>query len=70
LSRHSLGNSERSGGVSVFGVVQIVFIILKLCNVIDWSWWCVFIPSFVSLGLILMILLIALGVCLWDDVRN
>lgn len=28
----------------MIGVIQIVFIILKLVKVIDWSWWIVFIP--------------------------
>ncbi len=36
-------------GLSVMGVVQIVFIILKLCNVISWSWWLVLIPLFLEL---------------------
>lgn len=31
-------------------VVQIVLVILKLCNLINWSWWLVLIPTWVSLG--------------------
>ena len=36
--------------VTLNDVVQIVFIILKLCNLISWSWWLVLIPTWVSLG--------------------
>ena len=33
-----------------YHVVQVVFIILKLCKLIDWSWWVVLIPIWISLG--------------------
>ena len=36
--------------VTLNDVVQVVFIILKLCKLIDWSWWFVLIPTWVSLG--------------------
>ena len=31
-------NSSSSSGTDILGVVQIVFITLKLIGVIDWSW--------------------------------
>lgn len=49
-----------TGGVSTLGVVQIVFIILKLVGVIDWSWWAVFIPLYISIGIIVLLLVIGL----------
>lgn len=33
-----------SGGVGFFGLLAIVFITLKLCGVINWSWWWVLAP--------------------------
>lgn len=36
--------------VTLNDVVQVVFIILKLCKLIDWSWWIVLIPIWISLG--------------------
>lgn len=36
--------------VTLNDVVQIVFIILKLCKLIEWNWWIVLIPTWVSLG--------------------
>ena len=32
------------GGVGFLGLLTIVFITLKLCNVINWSWWWVTMP--------------------------
>lgn len=32
-----MNNNSSKGGVSIVGVVQIVFIVLKLCNLINWS---------------------------------
>ena len=49
-----------TGGVSALGVVQIVFIILKLVGVINWSWWAVFIPLYISIASIILALIIAL----------
>ena len=45
------------GGIGVGTVVQIVFIILKLVNVIDWSWWAVFIPTFIGCAITFFALL-------------
>lgn len=39
------------------GILTIVFMVLKLTNNIDWSWWWVFSPLWISilLGLILFV---------------
>ena len=47
-----------TGGVSTLDVVQIVFIILKLVGVIEWSWWLVLIPLWISIVLIVLSLII------------
>lgn len=52
-----------SGGIGFPGVLQIVFIVLKLCKVISWSWWIVFLPTLIGLGLTILGLII-LGICL------
>ncbi len=49
-------------GVSLLGVLQIIFIVLKLCGLIDWSWWKVFIPMWIDLGIIVGFLLLYLVV--------
>lgn len=53
-------NNSRNagGGVGIATVLAIVFIVLKLCNLITWSWVWVLSPLWISFGLILVILLI------------
>ena len=48
-------NNTTTNGLGFNGVLQIVFIVLKLCKVIDWSWWWVLAPTWI--GIILVILL-------------
>ncbi len=43
-------NSVRAGGVSFCGLLAIVFIVLKLCNVITWSWGWVLAPLWAPLA--------------------
>jgi hypothetical protein len=39
--------STSSGGIGFVGMLTIVFIVLKLCNVIAWSWWWVLSPLWI-----------------------
>lgn len=39
-----MSNNNSSGGIGFCGLLAIVFIVLKLCNVITWSWWWVTSP--------------------------
>lgn len=56
-------SDSKSGGIGVFGLLGVVFVTLKLCKVIDWSWWWVTAPFWGPLALFLAILLIfGLGV--------
>ena len=36
-------------------VLFLIFLVLKLCDIIDWSWWLVFAPLWIPCGLILAI---------------
>lgn len=51
---------KRSGGIGFFGLLQIVFITLKLLKLIDWSWWLVFSPSLAWLALLIVALIIVI----------
>lgn len=51
-------SSSSSGGIGFFGLLAIVFITLKLLNVIAWSWWWVLAPIWMPLPLVLLIILI------------
>ena len=51
-------NSNSYRGVGFFGLLQIVFIALKEAKVIDWSWWLVFIPTWIDIGIIILLIII------------
>jgi hypothetical protein len=54
-----------SGGIGFTGLLTIVFIVLKLLGKIDWSWWWVLSPIWISILLVIVILvplLIILGI--------
>ena len=44
-----ISSGHGSSGIGILGVLQIIFIVLKLCGVIDWSWWLVFTPTFAEI---------------------
>lgn len=48
--------SVSTGGVGFFGLLAILFIGLKLCNVIDWAWWIVLLPITIPLVITLVVL--------------
>ena len=56
--------AEKSGSgnsISILGLLGIAFIVLKLCKVINWSWWWVTAPfwgGIVLVGFILFIVLV------------
>lgn len=47
-----------SSGVTLLGLVFIVFLTLKLCGVITWSWWWVTAPLWGGVALVALIALI------------
>jgi hypothetical protein len=38
-----------SAGIGFTGTLQVAFIVLKLCKVINWSWWWVLAPTWISI---------------------
>lgn len=52
-------SESHSHGIGFFGLLTIVFIVLKLCRVIDWSWWWVLAPLWGGFLLWLLLVVIA-----------
>ena len=52
--------SSSSGGIGVFGLLGVAFVVLKLMGYIDWSWWYVTLPFWGGAAFVLGVLLIAL----------
>lgn len=51
--------SEVNKGIGFIGLLQIALIVLKLCKVINWSWWLVCLPTIISVGLTLVALILS-----------
>ena len=43
-------------------LIFLVFLILKLCKVIEWSWWWVTAPLWIPLGIVIVIILVGLAI--------
>ncbi len=48
-------NNNQSGSIGVTGLLGVAFIVLKLCHVIDWSWWWVLAPFWGTAALVIAI---------------
>ena len=55
-----MNDKQTSNGIGFTGVLTIVFIILKLCGIIAWSWWWVLSPLWISAILWVIVLVIVL----------
>ena len=58
-------NSNRGNGLSLAGVLTVVFVVLKLCNLINWSWIWVLSPIWISLALLGIVLVWAVCSTRW-----
>ena len=61
-----------SSSLSVDSILGVAFIVLKLCNVINWSWWWVLAPFWIPMGIAticLIITIIIMFIVWWKDGR-
>jgi hypothetical protein len=58
-------NSNSSNGLGIGTVLFIVFLVLKLTHVIDWSWWWVTAPLWVPI-----VLFGVIGLVIWYFIKN
>lgn len=65
-----MNNKQASGGIGFAGLLTIVFIILKLCGIITWSWWWVLSPLWISAILWVILMIIVLLVGGWKNGRG
>ena len=57
----SSSSSGSSGGIGVVGLLGVAFVVLKLCGAIDWSWWWVTAPFWIS-GVLCVTVLVVAGI--------
>ena len=55
-----MSEESKSSGLGTLAVLQVVFLVLKLTGLIDWSWWLVLVPLWVDIGFGLLFIILAL----------
>ena len=59
-----------SSGIGFTGILTIVFIVLKLIGVINWSWVWVLSPIWISFALVLLIFIVTFIICIILKIRK
>lgn len=59
---NSSSSSSTSSGITIAGLLGVAFVILRLCNVINWPWLWVLSPFWIPAAIAIVIFLI---VILW-----
>ena len=54
-----MNSNNASGDLSVASILGIIFVTLKLCGVIDWSWWWVTAPFWIPFGILIIMAIVA-----------
>ena len=50
--------SNSNNNIGFTSLLQLVFIVLKLCKVINWSWWCVLAPTWFWIVVLIVVIII------------
>lgn len=58
-------NNNSSGGIGFAGLLTIVFIVLKLLGKIEWSWWWVLSPIWISILIVVATVVIGATILVW-----
>jgi phosphoglycerol transferase MdoB-like AlkP superfamily enzyme len=68
LKTSYMSNTHVHTGIDLTGVLFIVFLILKLTNVIDWSWWWVTAPLWgpIALAFAIIVVLFLFGINIFN----
>ena len=62
-----MNSSRSSSGVGITTVTFIVFLVLKLTGLIDWSWWWVTSPLWISALAAIALVPLAVVIGAWSD---
>lgn len=60
-------SNSNSSGIGFFGLLGILFIGLKLADVINWSWWLVLLPIY---GPLILAIVILIGVGIFVTIKE
>jgi hypothetical protein len=59
-------NNSNSSGIGLGGALLVLFVALKLTEVIDWSWWWVLSPVLIPLGIAAFCFLILGAISMYE----
>jgi membrane protein YdbS with pleckstrin-like domain len=62
-------NYSAGGVLGLAGVLTVVFVVLKLVGVINWSWWWVLAPLWISAILVTVLFVIIFVIALIIEIR-
>ena len=54
-----------NSGVSLASILTVLFVLLKVFGKVDWSWWTVFSPLWISSILALVLFIVAFAIYWW-----
>ena len=57
-----MNNKSSGSGIGFSGLLGLVFIVLKLCGVINWSWLWVLSPFWIGLALTIILTIIIIKI--------
>lgn len=69
MANKSYSTNSVSSELGIGGVLQIVFIVLKCCGLIDWPWVVVLIPLWIDLSLAAVWLFVGITILLINNNR-
>lgn len=53
-----MSNSSSNSGIGLGTILFVVFLVLKLTNFIDWSWWWVTAPLWIPISIFILFVII------------
>lgn len=62
-----MSSDSNNGGTGVLTILFLIFLVLKLTDIIDWSWWYVTMPLW---GGLLLLCAVLLSVVLYRTFKN
>ena len=65
----SSSSSSSSSGIGFFGMLFLVFLVLKLTHVVNWSWWWVTAPLWGGFVFWIVVIIGILGFVAWLNKR-
>lgn len=65
LKIKKMSKSSGSSGVGLGTILFIVFLVLKLTNFIDWSWWWVTAPLWIPFSILFVLIVFSISILGW-----